>query len=130
MRRQEASAHAALWKDLLTRSPEHARTPVASLAAFGALLQGNGMASRLALERVTDPGDRMARLITAMVAVGADPTNSNPPQSASSPVQERLIRWPSTPLEKTSRAQVGMSRGHDDDVHSRAGPDHAEPYER
>lgn len=114
MTRQESSAHAALWKDLLTRSPEQARTPVASLAAFGAWLHGNGMAARLALEPLTDPGDRMARLITAMVTAGADPKNWKPPHSASGSLQERVDppakHNPRKEIPRRGRAQQGPPR--------------------
>ena len=83
MAREEAGAHAALWKDLLTRCPEEPRTPVASLAAFGAWLRGDGMGARHALERVTDPTNRMAQLVRAMVELGVNPANYTPPEPAS-----------------------------------------------
>lgn len=73
MTREEAAGHAALWKDLLTRSPEKARTPVANLAAFGAWLDGDGMGGRLALERATDPSDTLSPLIGQMLERGLDP---------------------------------------------------------
>ena len=82
MTREDASAHAALWKDVLVRCPEESRTPVACLAGFGAWLQGDGMGARLALERVTDPTNRLAQLVGAMVEVGANPTNYTPPEPA------------------------------------------------
>ncbi|MGN6415437.1 DUF4192 domain-containing protein [Flexivirga sp.] len=79
MNHKESGAHAALWKDLLTRSPEDARTPVANLAAFGAWLHGDGMGARLALERVTDPSNSLGRLLDVAIDRGVDPASWTPP---------------------------------------------------
>lgn len=80
MTHEEAGAHAALWKDLLTRSPEQSRTPVANLAAFGAWLHGDGMSARFALATATEQ-DRMTRLIEALVEGGLDPARWTPPEA-------------------------------------------------
>ncbi|MFC6706557.1 DUF4192 domain-containing protein [Flexivirga alba] len=89
MTHEESGAHAALWKDLLTRSPEDACTPVANLAAFGAWLHGDGMGARLALERVTDPANSLARLLDTAVERGLDPAGWTPPVTEPIDVQQR-----------------------------------------
>lgn len=69
-----ATAHAALWKDLLTRSPAGTEAATASLTAFASWLRGDGLAARVALDRVpTDPPYTMARLIDSALTGGMDP---------------------------------------------------------
>lgn len=89
MNHKASGAHAALWKDLLTRSPEDGRTPVANLAAFGAWLHGDGMGARLALERVTDPTNSLGKLLDIALDRGVDPAGWTPPVMEALDGQER-----------------------------------------
>ncbi|WP_457255974.1 DUF4192 domain-containing protein [Pedococcus sp. P5_B7] len=77
-----AATHAAFWKDLLTRSPQGAQAPTASLTAFAHWLNGDGIQARVALERVPDePIYTMARLVNTALEVGLNPkTWSVPPE--------------------------------------------------
>ena len=106
MTHQESGAHAALWKDLLTRSPEDARTPVANLAAFGAWLHGDGMGARLALERVTDPTNSLASLLDTAIDRGVDPAGWTPPVIEPLDGQER----PGGPAERHDSRREPPSR--------------------
>lgn len=111
MTREESRAHAALWKDLLTRCPEPARTPVATLAAFGAWLHGNGMQARLALEQVTEPTDRMAQLVRRVLDVGLNPAGwshlqraeTQSPEYYDPPARHDPRRDPPTPKDGPGR---------------------------
>lgn len=106
MNHKESGAHAALWKDLLTRSPEDARTPVANLAAFGAWLHGDGMGARLALERVTDPTNSLARLLDLAIHRGVDPAGWTPPVMEPLDGQER----PGGPADRHDQGREPPSR--------------------
>lgn len=76
--RDNAAANAALWKEIMTRSPEDARAPAASLAAFSMWLGGDGMQARFALEQV--PGRyELANLIGLAVSAGVDPAGWSTP---------------------------------------------------
>jgi hypothetical protein len=89
---QNAATHAAFWKDLLTRSPEGAEAPTASLTAFAHWLNGDGIQARLALERVPhEPPYPMARLVKTALEVGMDPkTWSVPPELRPEPVETSI----------------------------------------
>ena len=86
---QNAATHAAFWKDLLTRSPQGAEAPPASLTAFAHWLNGDGIPARLALQRVPDaPPYTMARLVNTALEIGMDPkTWSVPPELRPNPVE-------------------------------------------
>ncbi|GGB37740.1 hypothetical protein GCM10011492_30630 [Flexivirga endophytica] len=95
---EHAAAHAALWKGIMTQSPEEARAPAASLTAFGLWLSGDGMQARLALEQV--PGHyELANLIGLAVAAGVDPAGWLPPD----PDSKVYVKRESADTPRTSR---------------------------
>ncbi|RNI24853.1 DUF4192 domain-containing protein [Flexivirga caeni] len=80
--RDTAAPNAALWKEIMRRSPEDARAPAASLAAFSMWLGGDGMQARLAIEQV--PGRyELANLIGLAVSAGVDPAGWSTPDPES-----------------------------------------------
>lgn len=69
----DSAAHAALWKDVATRTPDPYVTPVATAAAFAYWRGGNGLNARAALERVPDTdGYPLARLVSTSLRMGLD----------------------------------------------------------
>lgn len=90
---QNAATHAAFWKDLLTRSPDGAQAPTASLTAFAHWLNGDGIQARVALERVPDePTYTMARLVNTALEVGMNPkTWSVPPELRPDAVESSTV---------------------------------------
>lgn len=105
--RDNAAANAALWKEIMTRSPSDARAPAASLAAFSMWLGGDGMQARLALEQV--PGRyELANLIGLAVSAGVDPAGWSTPDRESrtygkgaAPDTPRSTRRPQIPPPMT-----------------------------
>lgn len=105
--RDNAAANAALWKEIMTISPEDARAPAASLAAFSMWLGGDGMQARLALEQV--PGRyELANLIGLAVSAGVDPAGWSTPDPESKaygkrtdPDAPKSIRRPQIPPPAT-----------------------------
>lgn len=108
-----AATHAAFWKDLLTRSPQGAQAPTASLTAFSHWLNGDGIGARLALERVPDePPYTMAKLVSAALQVGMDPkTWSVPPALRPEPVESSIATAQPPPgRERRDPPNLGPNR--------------------
>jgi hypothetical protein len=80
MERGTSAAHAEMFRDLLTRCPDGAEAPVASLTAFAHWLDGDGVKARVALDRVpAGQNYPMARLLATALEVGMHPTTWDPP---------------------------------------------------
>jgi hypothetical protein len=75
--REEASAHARVWRDLVRRSPEELVAPAAGLLAFAAWLAGDGAFAWCAVDRSlrSDPDHALARLV-AQALEGAVPPSA------------------------------------------------------
>lgn len=90
MTRPDAHAHATLWKDLMTRCPEPERAPLATLAAFGYWLSGEGMHAHFALDQIPDHQmSKMAQVVRTLVDTGANPQGWAPPERAERPTDGR-----------------------------------------
>jgi hypothetical protein len=64
--RSDAAGHAALWREVVRRSPDPLVAPAAGLLAFTAWLSGDGALAWCAVERSlrTDPDNVLARLVS------------------------------------------------------------------
>lgn len=87
MSRDDAEAHARLWRQLLQRSPEDLAAPVAGLVAFAAWLSGDGALAWCAVERAlcADPDHTLARLVGQALETAMPP-------SCWQPVDRGLLR--------------------------------------
>ncbi len=76
MRRESASAHVDLWRDVVRRSPLEALAPAAALLAFAAWLAGDGALAWCAVDRCqqSDPGYGLAGLVAQALAGAVPPT--------------------------------------------------------
>ena len=109
---RNAATHAAFWKDLLTRSPQWAEVPIASLTAFAHWLNGDGIKARIALERVPDESlYTMARLVNTALEVGLDPkTWSVPPELRPEPVESSIATRPMPGRERRDPPNLAPNR--------------------
>lgn len=106
--REVAPAHAAMWKDLLTRTPEQAAAPVASMTAFAYWLSGDGAQARAALSRVPAiESYSMTGLVQLALNSGMDPARWIPPPSAASPsVEAERDASPPSPNRRPEHRQA------------------------
>ncbi|RNL79644.1 DUF4192 domain-containing protein [Nocardioides marmorisolisilvae] len=101
MTRGQAHLHVELWRDLTRRAPADLRSGAGGLLAFAAWLAGDGALACCALDRCfgTDPEDRMARQVVALLESATPPTVWAPiPQSAL-----RVFTIGSEPTDETPR---------------------------
>ncbi|MGN6575760.1 MAG: DUF4192 domain-containing protein [Nocardioides sp.] len=80
MRRDNASAHVDLWRDVVRRSPLEALAPAAALLAFAAWLTGDGALAWCAVDRCqeAEPGYGLAGLVSQALAGAVPPTAWSP----------------------------------------------------
>jgi len=76
MSRETAPRHAALWTDVLRRTPEELAAAPACLLAFAAWLGGHGALAWCALDRCreVDPGYRMAAAVATLLDQALPPS--------------------------------------------------------
>lgn len=93
----DLDAHDRLWSDVLRRCAPTFAAPAAMLVAYAAWRAGNGVRSRIAVERAfdADPGYRAARLMSEILDRGLSP-QSLPPMvrrdRRPAPAQRRVAR--------------------------------------
>jgi hypothetical protein len=110
--RRHAADHAHMWKNLLTRAPEGAQAPAASLAAYAFWVAGDGMSARAALERIPpDQPYSMANLISTALAAGINPKNVPLPSELPAELRTQPSAPPSTGIQHQMKEPPGQPPG-------------------
>lgn len=80
MCRADAAEHVALWRDVVSRSPEDLVAPAAALLGFAAWLAGDGALAWCAVDRCQNaaPDYTLARLLTQTLAGAVPPSSWRP----------------------------------------------------